>query len=54
MELLQTKGELERELGRLLLHCSRCNCRLHWVSGIGAEPGHWSHAEPSPGAMNRC
>jgi hypothetical protein len=25
MELLQTKAELERELGRLLLHYRRCN-----------------------------
>jgi hypothetical protein len=28
MELLQTKGELERELGRLLLHCRRSNRRV--------------------------
>jgi hypothetical protein len=48
MELLQTKAELERELGRLLLHCRRCNRRVHWVPGVGSEPGHWAHAEPAP------
>jgi hypothetical protein len=48
MELLSTKAELERELGRFLLHCRRCNRRVHWVPGVGAEPGHWGHAEPAP------
>jgi hypothetical protein len=48
MELLGTKAELERELGRLLLNCRRCNRRVHWVPGVGAELGHWAHAEPSP------
>jgi hypothetical protein len=38
MELLQTKAELERELGRVLLHCRRCNRRVHWVSGVGHTP----------------
>jgi hypothetical protein len=47
-ELLRTKGELERELCRFLLHCERCNRRVHWVSGIGADPGTWAHAEPAP------
>jgi len=48
MELLQTKAQLERELGNVLLECRRCNRRVHWVSGVGAEPGHWAHAEPAP------
>src|SRR5436189_5035311 len=48
MELLTTKGELERELGRLRLQCRRCNRRVHWVPGVGAEPGHWAHAEAAP------
>jgi hypothetical protein len=48
MELLQTKGELERELGNVLLSCRRCNRRVHWVLEVGAEPGHWGHAEPAP------
>jgi hypothetical protein len=48
MELLQTKAELERELGRLLLHGRRCNRRVHWVPGVGPESGHWGHAEPAP------
>jgi hypothetical protein len=39
MELLQTKAELERELGRVLLHCRRCNRRVHWVSGVGSGRG---------------
>ena len=36
IELLTMKGQLERELGRLLLHCRRCNRRGHWVSGVWA------------------
>ena len=48
MELLQTKGGLERELGRWLRHCQRCNIDVHWVPGVGPEPGHWAHAEPAP------
>jgi hypothetical protein len=47
MELLQTKAELERELGNVLLHCRRGNRRMHWVPGVGPESGHWAHAEPS-------
>jgi hypothetical protein len=39
MELL-TKAELERELGRFLFHCRRCNRRVHWVPSVGPEPGH--------------
>jgi len=48
MELLGTKAELERELGRLILHCRRCNWRVNWVPGVGPELGHWAHAEPAP------
>jgi hypothetical protein len=48
LELLKTKAALERELGRLLLDCSRCWRRVHWVAGLGVEPGHWAHAEPAP------
>jgi hypothetical protein len=33
MDLLQTKAELERELGRLALHCRRRDRRVQWVSG---------------------
>jgi hypothetical protein len=53
-ELLQTKAELERELGRLLLHCLRSNRRVHWVPGVGAEPGHWAHAEASLADHEPC
>lgn len=48
LELLKTKAALERELGRLVLDCSRCWRNVHWVSGLGVEPGHWAHAEPAP------
>jgi hypothetical protein len=40
MQLLTTKGDLERELGRLVLHCQRCDRTVHWVPGVGPEPGH--------------
>lgn len=46
MELLETKAELERELSNVLLFCQRCRRRVHWVPGVGPEPGHWAHAEP--------
>jgi hypothetical protein len=49
LELLKTKGDLERELSGWVLDCRRCNRRVHWVSGVGPEPGHWAHAEPAPG-----
>lgn len=48
LELLKTKAALERELGRLVLYCSRCWRTVHWVAGLGVEPGHWAHAEPAP------
>ena len=34
--------------GRLLLNCQRCRRRVHWVPGVGPEPGHWGHAEAAP------
>jgi hypothetical protein len=46
MELLSTKAELERELGRLLLHCRQCNRRVHWVPGVGADPARsWAQCQ---------
>ena len=48
MLLLQTKGDLERELLRWVPDCRRCNRSVHWVEGVGPEPGHWAHAEPAP------
>lgn len=48
LELLQVKADLERELGRLVLDCSDCGRTVHWVSGLGASPGHWAHREPAP------
>lgn len=46
--LLRVKGDLERELARLLLDCTRCGRQVHWVQGVGSDPGHWGHAEPAP------
>lgn len=48
LELLKTKAALERELGRLVIHCSGCWRTVHWVAGLGVQPGHWAHAEPAP------
>jgi hypothetical protein len=48
LELLQVKADLERELGRLVLDCSKCGRLVHWVSGLGVSPGHWAHREPAP------
>jgi hypothetical protein len=48
-ELLRLKGDIERQLSNLLLDCKRCHRRVHWVSGVASEPGHWAHAEPAPG-----
>jgi hypothetical protein len=39
LELLQVKGDLERELEGWVLDCQRCNRRVHWVAGIGIRPG---------------
>jgi hypothetical protein len=49
-ELLQVKGDLERELGGLVLDCSACGRTVHWVSGLAATPGLWAHASPRPTA----
>jgi hypothetical protein len=41
LELLQLKGDLERELGKLVLNCTACGQEVHWVQGISmADPGH--------------
>ena len=42
------KADLERELGPLVLDCSSCGRRVHWVAGFGVAPGHWAHREPAP------
>jgi hypothetical protein len=54
LELLRVKGDLERELGRLVLDCTDCGRTVHWVSGLGAEPGHWAHREPAPHDAPSC
>jgi len=48
MEAIRTKAELERKLGNVLLSCQRCSRRVHWVLGVGPEPGHCADAEPAP------
>jgi ribosomal protein S18 acetylase RimI-like enzyme len=39
LELLNVKADLERELGRLVLHCTDCGRTVHWVAGLSAQPG---------------
>jgi hypothetical protein len=39
MELLQTKAELERELGNVLLSCQRCNRRVQCAPASGPSQG---------------
>lgn len=52
LELLNTKADLERERGRLVVHCTACGQRVHWVSGwaslrrIGSQR---PHGEPALG-----
>jgi hypothetical protein len=48
LELLKVKADLERELEDFSLNCSKCGLDVHWVSGLGATPGHWAHREPAP------
>ena len=48
LELLNVKGDLERELDQLVLDCSSCGRRVRWVAGLGVEPGHWAHRQPAP------
>ena len=45
LELLHVKGDLERELAKLVLNCTACGMEVHWVQGgIMSEPGHWGTA----------
>ena len=48
LELLNVKADLERELGRLVLDCTSCGRRVHWIPGLGVTLGHWAHREPAP------
>ena len=48
LELRRVKADLERELERLVLDCSKCGQRVHWVPGLGVSQGHWAHREPAP------
>lgn len=49
LELLTVKADLERELGRLVLHCSACGLEVHWVQGVSmSDPGHWGHCFAAP------
>ncbi len=47
LHLLKVKADLERDLGLLVLDCTRCGSRVHYVAGLGASPGHWAHGEPA-------
>lgn len=53
LELLKVKADLERDLGRLVLDCSRCGQTVHWVAGNGVSSGHWAHWEPAPASRAR-
>ena len=48
LELLKVKADLERELEDFSLNCTKCGLDVHWVSGLGVTPGHWTHGEPAP------
>ena len=48
LELLKVKADLERELEDFVLNCRKCGLDVHWVSGLGIQPGHWAHREPAP------
>jgi hypothetical protein len=49
-ELFSVKADLERELERVVLDCTACGKRVHYVGGLGVRAGHWAHAEPAPHA----
>ena len=36
-----------KDLGELVLDCSKCGTIVHWVAGLGVSPGHWAHREPA-------
>jgi hypothetical protein len=48
LEILKVKADLEEGLSEFLLDCSACGREVHWVSGLGSQPGHWAHREPAP------
>jgi hypothetical protein len=48
LELLKVRADLERELEDFSVNCSKCGLDVHWVSGLGVQPGHWGHREPAP------
>ena len=51
LELLKLKGDLERELAKLVLNCTTCGQEVHWVQGISvSNAGHWGHRFPAPHA----
>ncbi len=40
LEILKVKkADLERELGPLVLNCSKCSQTVHWIAGLGVSPG---------------
>jgi hypothetical protein len=39
LELLNVKADQERELGRLVLHCTDCGQTVHWVAGLMCSQG---------------
>jgi hypothetical protein len=39
-ELLSVKGDLERELEKVVLDCAACGRTVHYVGGLGVRAGH--------------
>ena len=48
LELLSVKSSAETRLEGLVLDCSECGQRVHYVSGLGGAVGRWAHREPAP------
>ena len=48
LELLQVKSSAEERLETLVLDCSECGQRVHYVSGLDGAIGRWAHREPAP------
>jgi hypothetical protein len=48
LELLGVKSSAEDRLEGLVLDCTECGQRVHYVSGLGGAVGRWAHREPAP------
>jgi hypothetical protein len=49
LELLKVKADLERELGKLVINCTACGMKVHWVQCVSmSDPGHRGHRFLAP------